>query len=276
LDDAQTNNYLMNKSRFLIPKMDCGAEEQLVRMALHGRPEVHRIEADLTVRELVVLHEGTADAIAALLIPLNLGAETVDTTIASQVDEHVAPGTVAAEARTVKIVLAINAVMFVGELIGAYWADSSALLADSLDMFADATVYGIALFGVYRSHSIQLKAARLAGVLQLSLALGAFAEVARRLIFGSDPDAPAMVIVTLAALAANVTSLWLLARYRTSGTHMKASWICTQTDVVANFGVIAAALMVYIFRSALPDLVVATVIAFVVLTGAIRILRLRS
>jgi Co/Zn/Cd efflux system component len=256
--------------------MDCGAEEQLVRMALQRQPEVHRIEVDLTAHELVVLHEGSADAIAALLLPLNLGAETVYTTIASQVDEHAAPGTTVAEARTLKIVLAINAVMFVAELIGAYWADSSALLADSLDMFADATVYGIALFGVYRSHSIQFKAAQLTGVLQLALALGAFAEVARRLIFGSDPDARAMVIVTLAALAANVTSLWLLARHRRGGAHMKATWICTQTDVMANFGVIAAAVMVYIIQSALPDLVIATVIAFVVLTGAIRILRLKS
>jgi Co/Zn/Cd efflux system component len=56
---------------------------------------------------------------------------------------------------------------------------------------------------------------------------------------------------------------------------MKATWICTQTDVIANFGVIAAA-VVYLFQSALPDLVIATVIAFVVLTGAIRILRIRK
>jgi cation transport ATPase len=62
----------VNKTRFSIPKMDCGAEEQLVRMALHRRPEVHRIEADVITHELVVLHEGSADAIAALLLPLNL------------------------------------------------------------------------------------------------------------------------------------------------------------------------------------------------------------
>ena len=266
----------MNKSTFSIPKMDCGAEEQLVRMALHRSREVHRIEADLNARELVVLHDGSADKIASLLSPLNLGVKTVRTTVASEADDHAPTGAIVDQARTLTIVLTINALMFVGELIGAYWADSSALLADSLDMFADATVYGVALFGVYRSHAIQLKAARLTGVLQLTLAAGAFAEVTRRVIFGSAPDAPAMVIVTLAALAANITSLRLLARHRTSGTHMKATWICTQTDVVANFGVIVAALMVYLFQSAIPDLVVATVIAIVVLTGAIRILRLRT
>jgi Co/Zn/Cd efflux system component len=85
-----------------------------------------------------------------------------------------------------------------------------------------------------------------------------------------------MIMVALAALAANVTSMWLLARHRGSGAHMKASWICTQTDVIGNLGVIAAALMVYIFKSPLPDLVAAAIIAFVVLNGAIRILRLRT
>lgn len=138
-----------------------------------------------------------------------------------------------------KTVLAINAGMFVGELIGAYLADSSALLADSLDMFADATVYGVALFGVYRARNIQLKAARLTGILQVLLALGAFGEVGRRFVFGSEPEASLMVIVTIAALTANVTSMWLLARHRSGGAHMKASWICTQTDVIANLGVIA-------------------------------------
>ena len=81
----------MNKTTFSIPKMDCGAEEQLVKMALHGQPGVHRIEADLTARELLVLHEGSADTIAAVLVPLNLGTVTVHTTIASQLDERTAP-----------------------------------------------------------------------------------------------------------------------------------------------------------------------------------------
>lgn len=79
------------------------------------------------------------------------------------------------------LVLAINAMMFVGEVVGAYLADSSALLADSLDMFADAAVYGIALFGVSRTHTTQLTAARVSGVLQLLLALGALTAVAHRL-----------------------------------------------------------------------------------------------
>jgi Co/Zn/Cd efflux system component len=265
----------MNKTTVFLPRMDCTAEERLVRMALDGLHQIHRIDADLSVRKLTVLHEGNAAEVVALLAPLNLGAEVVETTTATERDEVATPND-AAEARTLIIVLAINASMFVGEMIGAFLADSSALLADSLDMFADAAVYGIALFGVRRARATQLKAARISGVFQLLLALGAFAEVTRRLIFGSAPEASLMAGVAFAALAANVTSMWLLARHRSGGAHMKASWIFTTNDVVANLGVIAAAALVPLFQSAVPDLVVATAIAFVVLIGAIRILRLKA
>ena len=265
----------MNKTRFAVPKMDCAAEERLVRMALQRREEVHRIQAFLDARELVVVHEGDAQDIANIIRPLNLGAAILETTEASEVDE-VEPPSSAEEARTLKIVLAINAGMWAGEAIGAWTADSSALLADSLDMFADAAVYAIALFGVHRAQATQLRAAHVSGVLQLLLAIGALAEVVRRVVFGSEPEAPLMVVVALAALAANVTCMWLLARHRRGGAHMKASWIFTTNDVIANLGVIVAAGMVRLTGSNAPDLVVATMIALVVLNGAIRILRLRA
>jgi len=265
---------MTQKTILSVPKMDCAAEERLVRMALEGRPGIRRVDADLSTRQLTVLHEGTADDVTGVLVPLNLGAHVLMTTDGSELDEVPQP-TRADEARTLKIVLAINAAMFAGEASGAFLADSSALLADSLDMFADAAVYGIALFGVHRARASQLKAARMSGVLQWLLAVGALAEVVRRVLFGSEPEAPLMITVAAVALAANATSMWLLARHRGGGAHMKASWIFTTNDVIANLGVIAAAVLVRLLNSPIPDLVVATIIAFVVLNGAVRILRLK-
>lgn len=210
-----------------------------------------------------------------LLRPPHLGAQILETTHASDIAEVSRP-TKADEARTLQIVLTINAAMFAAEATGALLADSSALLADSLDMFADAAVYGLSLFGVHRARATQLKAARVSGVLQLLLAMGALAEVVRRVAFGSDPEAGLMVAVALFALTANVTCMWLLARHRDGGAHMKASWIFTTNDVIANLGVIVAAALVRLSSSPVPDLVVATVIALVVLNGAVRILRLEE
>lgn len=255
--------------------MDCAAEERLVRMALAGQTEVRLVEVDLGTRRVTVLHEGPSGAVDEALKSLSLGSRLVEQ--ADATDDDLAPRpSPRDQARTLTAVLAINATMFVGEAVGAIWADSSALLADSLDMFADAAVYGLALFGVHRARATQLKAARLSGVLQVLLAAGALFEVVRRLVFGSEPEAPLMVVIAAAALIANATSMWLLSRHRHGGAHMKASWIFTTNDVIANIGVIVAAGLVRFTGSNVPDLVVATGIALIVFNGAIRILRLKG
>lgn len=255
--------------------MDCPAEEQLIRLALQEEPAVRAVAADLAARELLVDHDGDPAAVLARLEPFGLGTRIAGSVIRSDTDDELAvAATGAQEQRTLRLVLAINGVMFLGEIVGAYLADSSALLADSLDMFADAAVYGIALYGVRRAAADQRRAGRISGVLQLLLALGALTEVARRAVFGSEPEPGAIVIVGVVALIANVTCLYLLSAHRGGGAHMKASWIFTTNDVMANLGVLAGAALVRATGSAVPDLVVGMAIALLVLIGAVRILRL--
>ena len=49
-------------------------------------------------------------------------------------------------------------------------------------------MYGLALYAVGHSVKMQVRAAHLAGVLQLILAVGVLVEVVRRFVFGSEPD----------------------------------------------------------------------------------------
>jgi Co/Zn/Cd efflux system component len=56
---------------------------------------------------------------------------------------------------------------------------------------------------------------------------------------------------------------------------MKASWIFSANDVIANVGVILAGLLVTLTGSRYPDLVIGFIIALVVLNGARRILQLK-
>jgi len=182
----------------------------------------------------------------------------------------------AAEARVLRWLLAINGAMFVVEFSTGWIGQSAGLIADSLDMFADAAVYGVALYAVGRDRRHQTRAARLSGWLQALLALGAMAEVARRFAAGSEPAPPLMMGIALAALAANATCMILLARHRHGGAHMKASWIFSTNDVLANIGVIVAGAAVAWTGSNLPDLVIGAAIALLVANGARRILRLRE
>jgi Co/Zn/Cd efflux system component len=263
----------LRRSVFLVPKMDCPAEESLVRTALDGAEDIRRLEFDLPARSLTVWHSGEARGVLDRLEGLRLGASLARSEEADE-EAAAAPAGDGAEARTLWTVLAINAAMFVVEGVAGWIAESTGLLADGLDMLADALVYGVALYAVGRGPALKRRAARLCGWLQVTLALTALAEVVRRALFGSEPAPPLMVGVSVVALAANVASLWLVARHRHGGVHMKATYICTTNDVLANLGVIAAAGLVAWTGSAVPDLVIGTTIALVVLRGAVRILRL--
>jgi Co/Zn/Cd efflux system component len=112
--------------------------------------------------------------------------------------------------RVLLALLTINAAMFCAEVMAGILASSSALLADSLDMLADATIYGIALYAVGKPNSAKRRAAFISGMFQGVLGLLVASDVIRRFLFGSEPTSLAMIIVGAAALAANVTCLWLL------------------------------------------------------------------
>jgi Co/Zn/Cd efflux system component len=254
--------------------MDCPSEERLIRTALDGAPNVYAVECDLATRTVRVTHAAADDEVASRLAALGLGATLTDTSEVAEVS--LPPGAdPVQEARTLRTLLVINAAMFAVELTVSWVARSAGLLADSLDMFADAAVYGVALYAVGRSASAKLRTARFSGWLQGALAIAALAEVVRRATAGGEPYTPLMIAMATLALAANVTCLWLVSRHRAGGAHMKASVIFSANDVLANLGVIAAGVLVAVTGSQAPDLVIGAVIALLVLSGAYRILRLR-
>lgn len=176
------------------------------------------------------------------------------------------------ERGTLGTLLAINATTFVAEALVGWWAESTGLIADSLDMLADAGVYGIALYAVGRLDR-QARAAAISGVLQLLLGLGVLAEVIRRFVVGSEPVSLLMMVTGAVALVANLACMALIARHREGGVHMRASWIFSTNDAIANLGVIVSGGLVLAFGSRLPDLIIGAVISVVVLRGALQILR---
>jgi len=264
-----------SRTEFRVPQMDCPSEERMIRMALAGVEGVGRVEFDLPARRLVIVHAPSPDEVLARLEPLRLGAWIVGSEPADPVTETDAADDEAAERGALIALLAINGVMFVAEMAAGWWAQSTGLMADALDMLADAFVYGLSLYAVGRAARLQVRAAHVSGWLQMALALGAFSEVIRRFVTGSEPEPAWMMAVSTVALAANVACLLLIARHRGGGAHMKASWIFSTNDVLANLGVIMAGGLVAWTGTRFPDLVIGTVIAAVVLTGAVRILRLR-
>ena len=176
------------------------------------------------------------------------------------------------EQKTLIILSAINAVMFLAELILGWLAESTGLIADSLDMLADAGVYGLSLYAVGKGIQHQSRAASISGILQIILGVGVLLEVLRRFLFGSEPESILMMTVGSIALVANLYCLMLISRHRDAGVHMRASWIFSTNDVIANLGVIISGGLVWLFGSRHPDLIVGAIISAVVVGGGFKIL----
>lgn len=263
----------MRKTTFNVPKMDCASEEQLIRMKLGDVGDIKSIRFELPNRTVEVFHTGAPEPIDAALNSLNLGSNMVGSAAAD--DELAAPVDTAAERKLLWQVLAINGAFFVIELLVGIIAGSLGLVADSLDMLADGLVYGLALLAVGGTASRKKSVAKAGGYFQLALAAFGLLEVVRRFFgYAETPLSDLMIATSIFALIGNAFALYLLQKNKSEEAHMQASVIFTSNDVVINIGVIAAGVSVYLTRSALPDLIIGTLIFLVVARGAYRILNL--
>lgn len=177
-----------------------------------------------------------------------------------------------AQRRVLWIALSLNAAMAAIGSVAGWLAQSAGLLADAADMLSDASAYAIALAAIGRGARFKANAALASGALLLALGLALLAEVSRRAIAGSEPLGAAMLGVALASLGVNLVVLRLLRPYREGEVHLRATWIFTRADVVANLGVIAAAVLVFVTGSRFPDLVAGAAIAAYIVREAVEIL----
>lgn len=179
----------------------------------------------------------------------------------------------ASERRILWIALALNAAMAVIGGVAGWIAQSTGLLADALDMLSDATAYAIGLVAIGRTARFKANAALLSGSVLLVLGIGVLAEVGRRIVYGAEPLSGWMIGTALLSLAVNVTVLRMLAPLKSGEVHLRATWLFTRADVVANLGVILAGVLVLWLGSPYPDFIIGTLIGLYVVKEAVEILR---
>ena len=177
------------------------------------------------------------------------------------------------ERRVLRIALGLNAAMAVIGGFAGWIAQSTGLLADALDMLSDATAYAIALLAIGRSALFKVRAAVLSGGLLLVLGIGVLVEVGRRVIYGAEPLSEWMIGTAMLSLVVNLVVMRMLAPMRSGEVHLRATWLFTRADVVANLGVILAGVLVLWLAVPYPDFVIGALIGLYVIKEAIEILR---
>lgn len=178
----------------------------------------------------------------------------------------------AQERRILTIALVLNAAMAVIGGVAGWMGQSTGLLADALDMLSDATAYAIGLVAIGRGTRFKANAAWLSGSVLLVLGLGLLLEVGRRVFQGAEPLSGWMIGTACLSLVVNLTVLRLLAPLKSGEVHLRATWIFTRADVVANVGVIVAGILVLVLASPYPDYVIGTLIGLYVIKEALEIL----
>jgi cation diffusion facilitator family transporter len=171
------------------------------------------------------------------------------------------------------IVLSINAAMFVIEVVAGILAHSTSLLADGLDMFGDALVYGLSLVALTRSVRWQAGAALMKGAFMALFGLAVLGEAVFKIVFPVMPSAETMGAVGELALVANVGCFLMLYRHRSDNINMSSTWVCSRNDVIANVGVLLAAGATVLLVSRWPDIIVGVGIALLFLRSAFGVLR---
>lgn len=171
--------------------------------------------------------------------------------------------------RTLTAAFVVNILMFFAGLSGWRLAKSAALLADALDMLADASGYAIAYLAIGGSGRRQRAAARWNGAMLMALGLGVLGEVAYRWFGDNEPNGTWISAFACLSLLANGIVLRVLRKYRQSSEiHLRATWIDTRADVLVNIGVLIAGALVAISGYSVIDLITGVIIAgFVIHEG---------
>lgn len=173
---------------------------------------------------------------------------------------------------TLKIVLAINAVMFVVIAVAALYGNSTALLADSLDNLGDALTYALSLYAVTQGAAIKARVALFKGGLIFLAALVVAAQIIYKLFVPGVPVFEVMGAFSLLGLLANSICLFLLWRHRHEDVNMSSVWECSRNDIASNISVFIAATAVWFTGSGWPDILVALALVWLLMRSAMRVI----
>ena len=154
------------------------------------------------------------------------------------------------------------------ELLGGFIANSQALKADSLDFIGDGSITFVGLLALGWSAGRRAHVAMAQGWFLVALGIRLIGMAAWRALNAVPPEAELMGGIGIAALVVNVSAALILSRFREGDSNVRAVWLFSRNDALANIAVIIAALLVFGLDSAGPDLRVAGAISLLCLQSA--------
>lgn len=165
--------------------------------------------------------------------------------------------------RIVLLVALLNLSYFGIEFAVALAIGSVSLFADSIDFLEDASVNLLILLALGWSMRARSRIGMALALILLVPGLATLWTAWEKFNAPVPPQAFALSLTGLGALAVNLCCAYMLAAYRHHGGSLtRAAFLSARNDAFANIAIIAAGLMTaFVWRSAWPDLLVGLGIA---------------
>lgn len=180
-----------------------------------------------------------------------------------------------AQRRTLIIVLTLNAVMFFVVFYAGWYANSSALLSESLDYLGDSLTYILSFIVISMGIKMKARVAIFKGLLILAAGMVVAWQIVEKLLNPSVPLFEVMGVFSFLGLLVNGLCLYLLTKHKEEDINMSSVWECSRNDIAAGIAVFISAFGVWLTNSMWPDLVVAFALMILFFRSAFSVL-LRS
>ena len=170
--------------------------------------------------------------------------------------------------RIVAWVAALNLIGFFGEFIIACIIGSASLFADAADFLEDFLINALVLAALRWSAQGRKKASYgLAGLILIP-ALASFGMAIWKIINGAIPEPLALSGTAIVAMVINLVCAVLLIQLRHGSALTRGAWLAARNDVAANILIIGAGLLMMVWASPWPDIVVGILIGAINLRAA--------
>jgi Co/Zn/Cd efflux system component len=178
--------------------------------------------------------------------------------------------------KALAVAAALNFVVFFGEVAGALYANSIALMADAIDFLEDAITYMLAIALIGLGHRARAAFGAFTAFLMIVPGVWIAIKTFEQLFYGFPPDPLPMGAIGLVALAVNLYCAFILLPHRKGDSAHQGVWLSTRNDAIANISIVLAAIVTAFWDSVWPDVVVGLGIAAINLHAAVLILLLAA
>ena len=170
--------------------------------------------------------------------------------------------------RIVAWVAALNLLGFFGEFIIAAFIGSAALFADAADFLEDFLINALVLLALRWSAEGRRKASYgLAGLILIP-ALASYGMAIWKIITGAVPEPLTLSGTAVAAMLINLLCAVLLVQLRHGSALTRGAWLAARNDVAASILILGAGLLMLVWASPWPDIVVGLIIGTINLRAA--------